>query len=304
MRTLARLGISIGTLAASFMFCACSDDTAAAKSDAGAAQHDSGVAAIPRLDAAVSGDDPLPACDRFNPSACKSGQVCDELIRMQSSSTTVIYASCVDAPQLRALGDPCDPWSEKYETQGLLEPVFLDPCGDGTICEKDPLVRGASSCQPICQSGTFKDTRESCASRSAYCFGPGQYEEVCIESDGCDVAKQTGCPKGKACYLQLNDSQDGALSVCLPVPQAAVADQQRCTYVNDCKAGSSCFGPVHLAPSKWSQTDSVCRPACSTSVGVDDAGTDDAGAGCFCEPYSASGLDFLEIPKPPFGQCE
>lgn len=297
------LGVSL------FVLAACSDDEPA-KSDAGAGKKDAGGDAIPRLDA---GDDVVPVCDRFVSGFCGDGQVCNELIRELPDGNVVLYTGCVDAPRLRALGDPCTPWSELYDVPGLRDVVQLDPCGEGTVCVDDPEVRGSTSCQLACQSGVYGDGQKRCASSSAYCFGSSQYLEVCVESDACDPVSQKGCPAGKNCYLQLGDDAESVLSVCLTAAEEPVADQKACVYVNDCARGSSCFGPVGLSPAEWGQSDFVCRPVCGGPGGADagagdDAGTDDAGAApgsaCTCEPYTSSSLDFSEIPSAPYGQCE
>jgi hypothetical protein len=284
---------------------ACGDDTTAGKPDGGSGK-DAG-AQIPRLDAAT-GDDLVPQCNRFDDLSCGDGQVCNELVRTLPDGTDVGYGGCVSSNRLRGAGDPCTPWSERYELEGLTDAVLLDPCGDGTVCADDPEIRGASSCQPGCATGQFGDAPRGCASKSAFCFGQGPLQEVCIESDGCDPAKQTGCGVGEACYLQLNDSADGVLSVCLPLGEPEIPDHEPCIYVNDCAAGSSCLGPADAALSAWGEEEFLCRPLCSgpndhTAV---DAGLDDAGsaAGCTCTAYSSKFLDFSEVPKPPYGQCQ
>jgi hypothetical protein len=265
---------------------------------------------IPRLDAATGSAGALTSCDRFDPSTCPRGQVCDEVVEAApGSADLMIYAGCVEVDGLRGPGDPCTPWTDRYTA--VEAEVYYDPCGDGLVCADDPVVRGSTSCQPVCQTGAFGDAPVGCESDSAFCLSVGAFREVCRESDACDVVAQRGCRTGEACYLRVNDTRQGFLSLCLAAPLAAdaVADHKSCQAVNDCRAGSSCLGPVHLAADQWQLSDYACRPLCSNDSGQ-DAGADDAGSGAECSgsaacvPFSDSALSLAQLPEAPYGLCE
>jgi hypothetical protein len=127
------------------------------------------------------------------------------------------------------------------------------------------------------------------------------------------VTAQTGCASGEACYLRVDDTGAGLLSLCLDAPPAgdAVKDHATCAALNDCKPGSSCVGPLHLPPSSWELTDYACRPACSRTESSDDGGSDgdggsddDCAGAAACVPLSESGLTTKQIPQSPYGLCE
>ena len=290
---------------------ACGDDSGDKPKDAAVdAAADGGDNHIPRFDGAVAGESAVPFCDRFDPSSCEAGEVCDEVIEVvPSNGTTQIYTGCVKVTGLRGAGDPCTAWNDRYSE--ISEEVYYDPCGDGLICADDPDVRGSTSCQPVCVTGRFGDPPVGCESDSAFCVSIGAYREVCLESDACDVSAQTGCRSGEACYLRLDDLGEGLLSVCLTKPLASerVADHEACQYLNDCNPGSSCIGPLHLAPIEWTADDFACRPVCSGSSNADagpgdDAGIDDCAGEATCVTLAGSGLGSDQLPKRFYGLCE
>jgi hypothetical protein len=298
---------------------ACGDDDATPKDagtgDAGSKHNvpDAGRMTIPKPDAQVPANDPVPACDRGAPNTCPSGEVCDAVIRRAAGDTQfTLYAGCVKDTPERALGDPCDPDltdGQPYQTPGLVDEVYRDPCGVGLICAPDDNVRSGASCQPAC-GGFDTETPIDCTSTTALCFSAGQIANFCKEVEKCDVDRQTGCGDGEACYLVPSTDGKQLLSLCSPVDPMAVADGAACDFLS-CKAGSVCLGPVHKPITQWEMTDLLCRRACGRPVaGEDDAGTEDGGVGgacgkgTTCEPYSASGLSTALLPSPPYGQCE
>jgi hypothetical protein len=293
---------------------ACGDDDALA-SDAGpgtmdASSADAGPGHIPRRDAAVSLTDAVPVCDRSDPLGCGAGEVCDLVIRRAPSEMQFSqYTGCVQARRERASGDPCDPdltSGEPYSAPGLLDEVYTDPCADGLVCAPDRVVRGAASCQAVCASGQLGDAPLACQSNTALCLLSSVFAqlEFCRESERCDVAKQTGCRGGEACYLRPGPDGKSLLAVCRALPAMPLANGQPCTGFYTCSPGSLCLGPVHLPPSRWQQTDLRCRPVCGGAGSDQDAGVDDCKAGTLCTPFSESGLNLSSIPKPPYGQCE
>jgi hypothetical protein len=300
------------------LLAACGDDDPPPSTGVQDAGLDGGTAPnkIPRTDSGVPSDTAVPYCDRFDTTSCDGDTVCAEVIEVLPDTGDVqIYTGCVEVSDLRGPGDPCTPWNDRYK--GVSQEVYYDSCATGYVCSDDPDVRGATTCQPVCQTGAFGDDFVGCESKTAFCAPVGAYQEYCIESDRCDPTAQQGCDQGEACYLRLTDRADGYLTLCLPVPESAerIADHDACTYVNDCNLGSSCTGPVNLAPEDWLAADYACRPLC-TGQGADDndAGTadDDAGTStgddcpgiATCVPFASSSLDLSALRKPPFGQCE
>lgn len=195
----------------------CSDDDGPkSPSDASVdAATDAGNVFIPRRDASVVAGDPIRECNRYAPNACPPGQTCDLLVRQFGANPELtIYTGCVTATRERGLGDPCDPefWvaTQRYETEGLTDLVFRDQCGPGLVCGDDPKVKGASSCQPSCVSGLLPEGGEpyACSDPNSFCVPRSELQEFCRESDGCDVARQTGCRPGFACYLRTRDDRD------------------------------------------------------------------------------------------------
>ena len=304
---------------------ACGDDDSdkpMPSSDGGVdASTDAGGHFIPRPDAAVATTDPIRACDQFDPNSCPSGQVCDVLVRLfPGQDQLTIYAGCVEKTRERGLGDPCDPdftSTTPYQTKGLTDLVFRDQCGPGLICGADPKVRGGTSCQPACASGSFRAQPNPvlCSDPRDFCVGGGPFQEFCLRSDGCDVTYQTGCKANQACYLRPKDDLSGYLSVCFAAPAKPLADGAACETYNACKPGSSCNGPISKSFDQWQDKDIMCRPSCTADGVVPnmadaDAGADDGGVseGCRspnkCLPFSKTGLSLQGITKPPYGQCE
>ncbi|HEY2733315.1 MAG TPA: hypothetical protein VGI70_04985, partial [Polyangiales bacterium] len=254
---------------------ACGDDDsshgdAGTKMDA-SARDDGGPTKIPRRDAAVSATDPIPSCDRADPNSCASGQTCDLVIRRAPTDMQfTVYPGCVGAHPERGLGDPCDATltdGTPYTAPGLTDEVYLDPCGPGLICAPDRKVRGTSTCQPLCTSGEIGDSPIECQSNTALCISTSSgYVSFCRESERCDVAKQTGCNSGEGCYLLPTNDAQALLAVCWQKPDAPIADGKTCTDFYDCNPGSLCLGPVRIPPTRWMDTDLVCRPACSATA--------------------------------------
>jgi hypothetical protein len=300
---------------------ACSGDDAV-HSDAGAmdagVHGDAGPMHIPRPDAQILANDPVPPCDRADPNSCRPGDVCDLVLRRAAGDTQfTVYPGCVMPRTERALGDPCNPdltQGELYTEPGLHDDVYTDPCGPGLTCAPDRVVRGGSSCQPLCSSGMAAgDSPIACASSTALCLAASQFVEFCRESERCDVAKQAGCNPGEACYMRPTNDGQRMLAVCRAKPTMPVADGQPCTSFYSCNPGSLCLGPVRVPPNLWATADIQCRQVCSADTGVDqDAGPDEDGGvshgGCGnkaqCIAFAESGLSLAAIPRPPYGQCE
>jgi hypothetical protein len=298
------------------------DDSPKGPGDASTdAAMDAGRNFIPKRDAAVAPTDPIRDCDRFDPNSCPAGLTCDVLIRLFAGQTgPSIYTGCVTPARERGLGAPCDPdftTTTPYQTEGLTDLVFREPCGPNLVCAADPKSRGATSCQPACVTGQFQDNPVLCEDTASFCVGVDtQYLEYCHPSDSCNVTAQTGCPLGQNCYLRATDDGTGFVSVCYPPAMPVIADGAACNAYNACRPGSSCNGPIGKAPSEWVKADYVCRPSCAangtTVVDDGDAGADDGGAGTAtgcpapkkCSSFAASGLNLSPIQIPPYGQCE
>lgn len=229
----------------------------------------------------------------------------------------------MDVGVTRGPGDPCAPFgglTQPYTKPGLMDQVHVDECGDGLFCAADPKVRGLNTCQPACaSSGAAQYTGYSlaCKGSGEYCSG-NTFQQVCRKSDGCNPADPQSCGRGRGCYLRVGDDGQSVLSVCLPVPDMPLADGESCIdamtstyYINACKAGASCWGPVRKPPTSWVTTDYLCRRACDPGAGSGaDAGDEDAGVGgdsCpsgdACVDFSGSGLDISSI-SGDFGNCE
>lgn len=340
MQVLSADGLRIGRVLTSLVFIAgllasvaCGDDDddnkkGDASTDAGPVV-DSGGNFIPRRDASVAPTDPIADCDRFDPSSCPANLTCDVIVRLFAGQDQLtIYTGCVEKTRERGLGDPCDAdftTTTPYKTEGLTDLVFRDQCGPGLICAADPKVRGGTSCQPACASGSNVDdtgqpveTPTLCDDAKSFCVG-SDFREYCHQSEGCDVFTQTGCPSGQNCYLRPQDDGRGLLGVCFPPDMTVTPDGQPCDAYNGCRPGSSCQGPLSKALSQWMMADYVCRPSCSSTgelvgggVSDGDAGADDGGtaspATCAapkkCSSFAASGLNLSSIQTPPYGQCE
>jgi hypothetical protein len=281
---------------------------------------------IRRRDAQTTSGDPIPMCDRFAPMSCGPGQQCRLVIRRAADAGTQfsIYAGCVEGVAARRLGDPCDQFggqAQPYRADGLQDEVYVDPCGEGQYCAQDPKVRNHFSCQLSCESGNLPgQAGMACPSATQFCTAgttnPTGLEEVCRESDACDPTNQVGCAKGLTCYLRLNDTGNGVLSVCAPMSMTPVADGEVCKYINACNPGSSCFGPTRLPPSRWMSSDLVCRRSCNVSgagAGLDGGSDEDGGAtggragrcsaATSCVDFAGSGLKLDALTRP-LGQCE
>ena len=313
---------------------ACGDDSDAKPvTDAGvdASVKDAGgpPRMLPRRDAQVSMEDPIPPCDRADKAGCGPNQVCDLVYRVAPGGEGIeAYTGCVPSERERAQGDPCSPdptTGVPVSLPGLLDTVFRDPCGPGLICAPNRAVRGAGSCQPVCASGALRDVSAAvpCKGANEVCLRATSVSEYCRKADACDPTKQTGCKPGEGCYLRWTDDLKGLVSLCSPKPEPAdtapegTAGLGMCGPLSVCRAGSVCLGPVRKPISTWFDnvdTNFTCRPVCTTSGDIfdSDAGADDDGgvssgkcpASTKCEPYSESGLSLTSIPSPPYGQCE
>ena len=271
---------------------------------------------IPRpADAGVAMTDPIRPCNRFDPTSCPTGQTCDVLARLFEGDTQFsLYSGCVKAGRERGLNDPCDGSftnNPPYETEGLTDLVFRDHCGPGLICGIDVRTRGAQVCRPAC-SLVQTEQPVLCDDPKDFCVGDQQFLQFCISSDGCDVTTQTGCRPGEGCYLRLNESGTGFLSICFPQADELLADYEPCQAYNVCRPGSSCMGPLTKPPTAWRiPEDLECRPVCNmdgTLAEDDSDGGVPGGAGTCdaprqCTTFASTGLDLSTMSKPPYGQC-
>ncbi|MGD8859960.1 MAG: hypothetical protein PVI30_08100 [Myxococcales bacterium] len=271
---------------------------------------------IRRRDGQTVSGDAVPECDRSNPSSCGAGETCKVVIRRAPGEDQfVIYAGCVEQQRARGADAPCEQFGglgDPYEVDGLTDEVYVDPCGEGLYCAPDRGARGSFRCQTACDT----NFGVACTGPGEYCLGQGAFEEVCVDSDGCDPRDPTSCGEGRGCYLRFNDTGEAVLSVCLPEPEEPVADGEPCEFLNDCEPGSSCWAPVRKPPSRWEAGDVICRRSCDPGV-EDDAGQDEgtagdedagvSGGGCpgtlACEDFAESGLDISTV-SVGFGQCE
>jgi hypothetical protein len=311
---------------------ACGDDSDAKPvSDAGvkdAAVSDASIPRmIPRRDAQVATEDPIPQCDRADKNSCGANEVCDLVYRIAPGAQQIeAYTGCVPAERERALGDPCsaDPTTGvPISLPGLLDTVFRDPCGPGLVCAPNRAVRGAGSCQPVCASGALDDVSAAvpCKGTNEVCLRATQVSEYCRKADACDPTKQTGCKPGEGCYMRWTDDVRGLVAFCSPKPDKpapeGTAGLGMCGPLSVCRAGSVCLGPVRKPITTWFDdvnANFTCRPVCTSSGDIfeSDAGADaDGGVGTGkcpsntkCEPFSESGLSLKAIPAPPYGQCE
>ncbi|MDH5675398.1 MAG: hypothetical protein OEZ06_24970 [Myxococcales bacterium] len=286
-RRISRTG-SLGPMAAVLLAAAvssgvagCGDDSDSV-SDAGpdASNDGDGVPFDRRPGGKTFSGDAIPLCQRFDPLGCSAGLICQVVIaRAPTEADFSIYTGCIEGGDARGLGDPCEPWGgwlTAYRTEGLAEEVYVDPCQEGLFCGLDPVVRGAYSCQPACDT----QLRQGCSDARAYCSGTDAYQQTCRLSDACDPHDPDACGAGRGCFLRVNDTATGALSLCLPLVEEPVADGQPCRFINACHPGSSCFGPALLPVSQWNGDNSLCRRVCDPGEAPDlDAGADDdAGA--------------------------
>jgi hypothetical protein len=313
---------SLLALALLLVVAGCGDDDDVADAGSGDAGMDAGDDdgfVRPRRDA-QTGSDPVPECNRFDPLACGAGQRCQVVIRRAAGEQQfLIYTGCVEGGEVRAEGDPCDPWGGgflPYRADGLDDELYADPCGDGLFCAASPDVRGHFTCQRACESGRFEgQLGMACGGEGQYCAGPGPYEEVCLDSDDCDPTSRSGCGPGIGCYLRLNDTGTGVLTVCLPTVELPVADGAACQFLNDCSPGSSCWGPTRVPAERWVAADLRCRRSCNVGDEGTDAGSDPvvvddgedggvAGSACSqCVAFDGASLDLSAV-SPSLGQCE
>lgn len=299
---------------------ACGDDDegASAADAATAGSGGGGGFTRPRPDAQV-GTDPVPECDRADPLACGAGERCQVVIRRPAGEAQfLIYAGCIEDTDARGLGDPCEQWGGAalpYQAEGLDDELYFDPCAEGLFCAPDPVVRGSFSCQVACQSGLFDGFPQvPCNAAGEYCTAPSTatpYEEVCQPADDCDPTTAQGCGPDQGCFLWLDDTATGVLTLCLPLVDEPLADGLPCRAANECRPGSSCWGPTGLLPSRWESL--ACRRSCIAGQDVSaDAGSDDdagvsGGGACSaaaeCVAFEGSGLDLSAV-DPALGQCD
>lgn len=280
----------------------------------------------PRSDADQQGD-PVPPCDRFDRFGCPAGQKCAIVIRRAPDEQGFgVYNGCVAAPKDRGLGAPCEQWSDEYEASGLTDEVYLDPCEQGLLCAPDPAVARLFTCQPSCQSGRYQGFAPNlCEDPGAYCSSvppitddpkPNRYLERCFAAADCDPADAGSCGQGRGCFPRLDDTGAAVLTECYAVQPEPVADFEACQFIDDCQAGSQCWGPVRVPPASWQAEERLCRPSCTPGAppdaGAGDTDDEDAGmgghnggcpAGTVCEPLSESGLSLMQV-GPVLGQCE
>ncbi|HMI90698.1 MAG TPA: hypothetical protein VK509_05010 [Polyangiales bacterium] len=294
---------------------ACGDDDAVAASDAGdkdaSPRAGTNGGTIGRRDAQVTARDPVSDCDPTEPVPCAAGQTCRPVIRRAAGESQFsLLFGCVEDSGGRARNAPCNPWGGllvPYRADGLDDELYVDPCDEGLYCTSHPSVRGAFSCQESCPLGT-------CASSDQQCLGGNAIEAVCRDIDHCDPLTGGGCPSGQTCYLALDGAGTRVLTSCQLTPPEPLADGAACQFVGDCHAGSSCWGPPRLPPSRWTEETLLCRSTCNTMVaapaGDPDAGGDEDGGvpgscagGTSCRALSASGVD-VALLEDGFGQCE
>jgi hypothetical protein len=307
---LASLSLFVGVFAG-----ACGDDDGG-PSDAGDTSDGgggtSGIGMIPRTDASISTDDPVPECDRFDPDACGAGAQCRVVAREQPDGFGV-YGGCVKDVPARGLNEPCDPFGggfDPYAAEGLKETVYVDPCAPGLYCAPDFDIRDHYKCQVACdrEAGIGCVEPQFCVKTSDL-----EIEEICVDSDRCDPSDPSTCPSGEACFLRPNDAQDAVLTLCLAVDEMPLDDGEACTRYNQCHVGSSCWGPTLKPRAEWVMEDLVCRRTCMVGADDDDAdaGADDGGvaeggsckSGTSCVGFDKSSFDLTHVAGA-LGQCE
>ena len=293
------------------------DDAAVEVVDSGT-NKDAGLGRRPRPDQGTQGD-PLPACERFSPTACAAGQKCQVVIRRAPEEEQFsIYPGCVDRGKERGLGAPCVAWDVTFEAPGLEDEIYVDPCAEGLICTNDPDVRNHMSCQPACETG-MAGQPYGCSSARAFCSSSaGPLREVCVETEGCDPRDPNACGQGRACYVIPDDTITGVLGLCTPVISEPVPAGEPCSsFTAECEPGTICWGPTRVPPMRWVDEDLICRRACSADADPSDfdAGDEQDGGAArgirapecrrseACVPFTESGLDNSTIDAP-FGLCE
>lgn len=309
---------------AALLLSGCGDDAAEDPPDAStemdAGDDDDNGGSVARRDARVldPADDLVPDCDRFNPLSCTGGQVCQLVVRRAADQQGFeLYPGCVDQPTARAEGDPCEPFggfADPYELPGLRDEVHLNPCEPGLFCAPDLRARGLNRCQQACASGRTGEAISPCPGNGQYCWADASpieavFQEVCVDSDDCDPSDPDACGAEAGCFLRFNDALDGAISICLPLAEAPLSDGEPCEFVNDCNAGSSCWGPSGTPRDEWGDDALRCRRGCGLGTADGDAGAEAASGegrcpeGLSCEDLGPTGLDFSAI-SVDFGQCE
>ena len=303
------------------LLAACGDDAGGDRTPgdggADAGGGTSGPGKIPRRPVMTPVKFPIKTCNRFDPLACGAGEECHVLVRRALGEDQFsITTGCVEDVQGRALGAPCDPWGGfglTYQVPELLDEVHVDPCDEGLFCAPDAVVRSAYSCQRACDNSNGI----GCSSATQFCLATADdpFEDVCFESDACDPASVTDCGPGRGCYLRLNDSFTGVLSLCLTTAEMPAEDGESCASggsvsLSGCRAGSSCWGPVALPPERWTEADYLCRRSCDLGTGVAasdaDAGVEGGasgacGVGAECVDVSVAGLEIASGAS--LGQC-
>lgn len=289
---------------------------------------------LPRRDGGVVEGDPIPFCeDRYSPTACPAGMECDVIVTRPAGSADDVQfgitLGCIDTGDERLEGEPCVPWggfATPIEAEGLTDEAYNDPCGPGLFCAPDPRVRGLNTCQQSCDTPGGPFPPRGCDSDAEYCSGRDWLQEVCVPGEDCDPRDPGACGAGMGCYVRFNHNESAALTVCLPVlpppdpllptQPYALEDGAKCTYINHCKAGASCWGPTTVLHSAWTAEDLLCRRSCEVSEGDADAGTDDdagasgpgdedscEGALTCVDLHDAVSVSYDEI-SVVFGQCE
>jgi hypothetical protein len=267
---------------------ACGDSSGSKAGDGGtdASTNPNGPRPNVRDRDAATGSDVLRTCSRFEPNSCGAGERCAVALRaLPDQAVFEILEICVEDGG-RGLGDPCDQFDGfgvAYETPGLTDEVYVDPCGEGLYCAADLDARGGLfTCQRACESGLYAPEPAGACDDLQFCSGPGAREEVCTDSDQCDPSDPDSCGEGQGCFLWRDGEQLFTICVMAPDPETMPAEGEPCLdtdgvrYINACGPGLQCWGPAHLSPAEWSERDLVCRRSCNVDLAGD--GDNDAGA--------------------------
>ncbi len=161
---------------------------------------------------------PTGDCDLVG-NGCAAGQSCYFLL---ASADAGMPMPLCDTSGTGMDGDACTNYTD---------------CADGYFC----LSTGAGTmgtCKHYCcgRSDGACPTGETCAVEFTDRMGHDTGVGYCQFPDTCDLAAQTGCPAGEACYPNGNDG-----SVLCIAPGTAT-EGQSCMAINECAGGLSCFG--------------------------------------------------------------